>query len=81
LFDAVQGGHLHIVRLLVEAGARKDAVAEHDGSTPLCLAAELNRLDIVQFLLERGADKDHATHDGLTPLHFAAKNGHFRMVK
>lgn len=45
-----------IVRFLVENGADKDQT-DNNGATPLSVAAQSGHLDIVQFLVEVGAEK------------------------
>ncbi|CAF3729597.1 unnamed protein product [Rotaria sp. Silwood1] len=59
---AAMEGHLESVRLLYMAGASSD-VANHAKKTPIALAAENNKLDVVNFLLEQ--NHDHATFDDL----------------
>ena len=77
---AVKEGHLEVVRLLLEAGADKDA-ANTDGSTALFFAAQNGHLEVVRLLLEAGADKDAADTDGWTALHIAAQEGHLEVVR
>jgi ankyrin repeat protein len=64
-----QSGDLAGMRTLVSQGAELD-VFDDLGKTPLHYAAEAERLDIVAFLLDSGADVD--AHDesviGNTPL-------------
>ena len=50
--------------------------------TPLFLAAETNNnLDIVEYLLEQGADKDIWSVNVVTPIMIAATEGHVDVVK
>ncbi len=60
LSQASRGGHLHIVRLLLEHGA--DPNTPEDGAGPdglaLYWACAGNRLDIAELLLEHGANPD-----------------------
>lgn len=51
---AAQGGHLEVVRALLERGANLEARNEHR-DTPLILAARGGHMEVVRFLLERGA--------------------------
>ena len=43
----------------------------HNGFTPLVQAAEIENIDIAQFLLEHGADINGCNREGITPLHVA----------
>ena len=65
-------GHLEVVRLLLEAGADKDA-ATQPGATALMFVAKNGHLEVVRLLLEAGADKDAATEPGATALMFAVR--------
>ena len=74
-------GRAEFVRLLLEAGADKDAKNAY-GATALHLAAQRSHLEVVRLLLEAGADTDAAkTNDGMTALHFAALHGHLEVVR
>jgi ankyrin repeat protein len=55
LHYAATGGHMDIVRLLLEQSAYIDA-ASPNGSTPLMMAAMYGNSDVVKVLLEAGAD-------------------------
>ncbi len=57
-----------------------DATYEH-GWTPLIVAAFHGRLDLVQYLLERGAEVNVQASFGWTALMFAADHGHYEIVK
>uniref|UniRef100_A0A183SJT3 ANK_REP_REGION domain-containing protein n=1 Tax=Schistocephalus solidus TaxID=70667 RepID=A0A183SJT3_SCHSO len=54
--------------------------AEGNGFTPLYMAAQENHADIVQFLLNKGANQALATDDGFTPLAVALQQGHDGVV-
>ena len=52
------------------------------GVTPLWCAAAMGRLNIVNYLLERGANVNAATtNTNSTPISVACSNGHFEIVK
>ena len=49
--------------------------------TPLILASQQGKLDVVAFLLDRGARVNDVMTDGKTALLMACKNGHIEIVK
>nr|WP_223158783.1 ankyrin repeat domain-containing protein [Wolbachia endosymbiont of Pentalonia nigronervosa] len=54
----------------------------NDGRTILHYAAQNDKLEVVKFLVEKGADINAiATGNGWTPLHYASWNGHMDVVK
>jgi hypothetical protein len=53
----------------------------HDGTCALFLAAQTNNIEIVNMLLEAGADKDQKRDDDTTSLIIAAEKGHVEVVK
>ncbi len=77
LATACENGHLDIARYLIDAGAGIEAgLGEHD-MTPLVAAAINDHRDVVDLLLERGADL-HAKGD--FALEWAAQLGKTEMV-
>jgi ankyrin repeat protein len=79
LTHAARGGHEPLVRLLVGHGAE---INRHNlqGSTPLYIAVEQNRLAAASALLELGADLNLPGRGGVTPLSAAAYNGNLKLV-
>ncbi|XP_077166705.1 ankyrin repeat domain-containing protein 27 isoform X2 [Paroedura picta] len=55
--------------------------ANHDGLTPLHVAALHGRVDLVSLLLRHGADIGAKNSNRATSLHLACQNGHFQVVK
>jgi ankyrin repeat protein len=49
--------------------------------TPLILASQQGKLDVVAFLLDRGARVNDVMTDGKTALLMACKNGHTEIVR
>jgi len=49
--------------------------------TPLHFAARDGVSDMVEFMLDHGADINAPGEDGWTPLHFAAAHGHTFIVR
>ncbi len=76
LLIAVSEGNVEMVTLLVSNGANVNQLTG-GGVTPLGLASQLGRKDIVEILLKsKTADVNGISTLGATPLHEAAKAGH-----
>ena len=69
--------------VLKESLVSTEAVDEldQDGWTALHLAASLGRDDLVEMLLDAGANVNSTTPQKSTPLHLAASRGHKRAVE
>jgi ankyrin repeat protein len=84
LLIAAVDGHAGVVSVLLEtAGVDLNAAftdGEDAGMTPMFLAAQENRLDVVKLLIAAGVDVNTARAEGATPLHAAAHNGHAGVV-
>lgn len=79
LHDMAQEGDIQKAELLLQYGAVIDAVDEEYQSTPLGLAARWGRNEMVEFLLQKGADPNKAGASWSTPLAWAQKKGHGRI--
>ncbi|KAG7382670.1 Leucine-rich repeat serine/threonine-protein kinase 2 [Phytophthora pseudosyringae] len=73
LIEAAKAGDLAVVRQLVQGGVSFNA-KDSDGRTALMWAACSGRVEIVQYLVEQGADKG-------TALMWAAEQGQLGMVQ
>ena len=71
LHIAAAGGHLEVVRKLLNLNAEVNSRNDH-GSTPLFLASENGHTGVLQLLLDLNADLYIHDCDGNTPLHRAA---------
>ena len=67
---ACQGGHLEVVRLLLERGAAVDAKDGDMGETPLMKACYNGHVEAARLLLEKSADVNVADMHGQTSLMF-----------
>jgi ankyrin repeat protein len=76
LHDMAQLGDARRATLLLDQGARIDAIDHEFQSTPLGIAARWGHRHIVRLLLDRGADRHAAGAEWATPLAWALKKGH-----
>jgi ankyrin repeat protein len=76
LHDMARLGEIRKATLLLDRGAAIDAVDEEFRSTPLGFAARWGQLEMVAFLLERGADPVKSGAPWATPLAWARRKGH-----
>ncbi|KAH0556623.1 hypothetical protein GP486_005543 [Trichoglossum hirsutum] len=72
--EAVAGGHLEMIQLLLQYGAKCD-VRARDYQTGLHIAVKFGWAKITQYLLGLRLPVNWADVDGCTALHFAAANG------
>uniref|UniRef100_G3U9U1 Ankyrin repeat and kinase domain containing 1 n=1 Tax=Loxodonta africana TaxID=9785 RepID=G3U9U1_LOXAF len=80
LVDEDESGDDWTTCLLLDRRACTDA-QEHEGWTPLHLAAQNNFENVAQLLVSRQADPNVHKAEGKTPLHVAAYFGHVSLVK
>jgi ankyrin repeat protein len=80
IFAAAVGGDLTTVRKAVDREPTLLKSTEWDNATLLHDAVSQKRRAIVAYLLDKGADVNAATNDGLTPLHMAAQNGDIAII-
>ncbi|NCN23860.1 MAG: ankyrin repeat domain-containing protein, partial [Gallionella sp.] len=66
--------------LLIASGVNLDTAA-NDGMTALHKAAASGYLELVELLLEQGADRKLKTYAGLTPMELAVNNKHERVIQ
>lgn len=71
LMEAVKVKNPAYAIYLVEKGANINDQESSEGKTPLIFAAMFDRVELIKFLLEKGADKTLRTKDGQTALDFA----------
>ena len=69
LCNAILKGDLATVKKFVEYGA--DVNEMSNGLTPLMFAARYNKIEILKYLLEKGADKQIKDERGFTALKYA----------
>jgi ankyrin repeat protein len=74
LMFAARAGDLETVRLLVSKKADLDAVSVEEG-TALVIAAAVGNEEIALYLLEQGANPNLTDANGMTPMHYAMRDG------
>ncbi|XP_071954118.1 ankyrin repeat domain-containing protein 17-like [Antedon mediterranea] len=80
LMEAASGGHVDVVRLLIEYGAHVNSKSQ-TGNTALMYACSGGHEDVVQVLLEHGANIEDHNENGHTPLMEAASCGHVEVAR
>ncbi len=70
---------LETLQAFMANGADPD-VSNGDGTTPLMLAAQRDRLQVATYLLSAGADPKATAKDGRTALSIALERGHAEMA-
>jgi hypothetical protein len=80
LYDVSQHGKAEVAKVLLDAGADKDAIMPN-GCTSLTIASQKGHAGVAKVLLDAGADKEATTFNGLTSLYLASCNGHLEVVK
>ncbi len=80
IHDAAKSGDLAQVQRLVVDGADVNEKAVRD-ETPIMIATLVGHGEIVNYLLQRGANIDARNASGLSSLHAAAYGGHTDIVK
>ncbi|HEX6848498.1 MAG TPA: ankyrin repeat domain-containing protein [Chitinophagaceae bacterium] len=81
LHDMAQKGDIQKAALLIKYGADIDPVEEEFQSTPLGMAVRWGHIEMVDYLLSKGADLNKAGAQWATPLAWAKKKGHHEIEK
>jgi len=76
LHDMAQKGFIDKAELLIKYGAELDPIDEAYRSTPLGLAARWGNIEMVKFLLEKGADPNKSGAEWSSPISWAKTKDH-----
>jgi ankyrin len=77
---SAKSGHIGIVVMLLEAGARINH-KDSQRKTALIYACEQGHSEVVSLLLNAGGDINAVDREGLTPLHCASRHGKREVVE
>ena len=80
LMSAAAGGHLQVVRILLDAGTDVNA-RDRNSETALGIAAAAGHVEITRALLDAGADPNVSATFKPTALQRAASAGHLQIVR
>uniref|UniRef100_A0A8C2QA09 Poly [ADP-ribose] polymerase n=1 Tax=Cyprinus carpio TaxID=7962 RepID=A0A8C2QA09_CYPCA len=81
LLEASKSGDLEVVKKLCTLQNVNCRDVEGRQSTPLHFAAGYNRVAVVEYLLQHGADVHAKDKGGLVPLHNACSYGHYEVAE
>ena len=68
---AARGGYIDAAKLLVGGGADVNQLSAGDKTSPLLIATINGQFDLAEWLLDRGANPNAASANGVTPLYAA----------
>jgi hypothetical protein len=69
LVVAISKGEIETVKQIIESGTKVNK--KLNGLTPLMYAARYNKVEIIKYLLQKGADRDIKDSQGFTALNYA----------
>lgn len=81
LMEAASNGYLECARLLIDAGACVNTHSNEFKETALTLASYKGHVEMVKYLLEKGADFEHKTDEMHTALMEACMDGHVEVAR
>ena len=73
--------HLQLVQQLLQERLDLNNIASDEDITPLTIASQESRRDVVEKLLKAGADPNIASDEGITPLYLASQDGTMDIVE
>ena len=81
LILAIMNEYIDMIKLIINYISDINDNYNYDFMSPLHLACDIGNIEIVQLLLENGADIDVLDNDFMTPLHYASNRNHFKIIK
>ncbi|CAH8664748.1 unnamed protein product [Dicrocoelium dendriticum] len=81
LHTAVYANQRAVIALLLDYGADVESQVDRTKDTALSIACSHGMFEIVEELLNRGANKEHRNISDYTPLSLAASGGHVEVIQ
>lgn len=81
LIEASKNGHIDIVQLLLEKGAKPNETGSFLNNPPIIFACRNGHTEIVKLLLDRGADPESTDTNNIPLICIASHHGHLDVVK
>jgi ankyrin repeat protein len=81
LHNMAQKGFIDKAELLIKSGAAINAIEEEYQSTPLAMAARWGHFEMVEYLLNQGADPNLSGASWSTPIEWSRKKSHIEIEK
>lgn len=78
LVVAISKGEIEIVKQFIESGTKVNK--KLNGLTPLMHAARYNKVEIIKYLLQKGADRDIKDDQGFTALNYAELSNAYEAI-
>lgn len=81
LLSAIKTGHVTTIERILSQGFDIDSKYSPDGETLLMIAARIDNLVVVRYLLERGADPNSNDWFDRNSLHLASQSGNVAIIE
>jgi len=81
IHEAARYGHIHIIEMLVEWGAKINLATGNGGLTPLHIGVLENFPLVVEYLMNAGAERNLADEDGFTATHKAIQTNNVAITE
>ncbi|MEE9443504.1 MAG: ankyrin repeat domain-containing protein [candidate division Zixibacteria bacterium] len=84
IFKAAEKGDMSTIKMLLKKDPKLVTARDMKrtpGNTPLHFAASEGHTEVIEYMIEKGADVDTKSYFGITPLHVAAQNGQQKVIE
>ena len=80
-FTACESSDIRTIRRLLKKDRTLSNKTFNNKNTPLFISSMNNHSEVVELLLEKGAEVDKAANGGFTPLFIASQKGFLEVMK